>query len=160
MIFKWRDGFPSRGVQAKDARAEIERIRARLGGHVPPVALVEAARKGGSPLHPLFEWDDTKAARAYRLRQAGDLMSAVIVIAADGDSPSHEYSSVRMGKAAAYVSTREAMSDTERRREILDNALDELRSWHLRYSVYRECAGLACDVSLVLSKNQKRRKAG
>ena len=160
MIFQWRPGFPSRGVKAKVAREEVERVRARHGGHLSPANIVEAARKGGSPIRRLFEWDDTKAARAHRLQQAREMMSAIIVVESEGDSPAHEYSSIRVGKANAYVSTREAMKDTERRKQILDNALEDLRSWHLRYSVYRECAGMACDVSLVLSKFQRKRKAG
>lgn len=158
MIFRWREGFPHRGVSAARVRAEIEAVRMARKGHVRPSDIVERARPRGSALHRLFEWDDTEAARKYRLSQARSVLSAVVVISDDTSDPAHEYSSVRVGKRLAYVSTREAMRDEEQRGRILDEALDALRSWHLRYGTYRECAGLSNDVRLILSRHANGKK--
>lgn len=43
-------------------------------GSLNPEAVVEAARDPGSPLHDQFEWDNAKAAHAYRLETAKALI--------------------------------------------------------------------------------------
>lgn len=45
----------------KEMRARLEDLR-RRDGLLQPAAVVEDARDESSPLHPLFEWDDRKAA--------------------------------------------------------------------------------------------------
>lgn len=159
MIFRWREGFPSRGASAARVRAELETVRAERRGHLRPADVVERARSRSSALHRLFEWDDTEAARKYRLQQARAVLSAVVVISEDTREPSHEYTSTRVGKRLAYVSTREAMANEEQRERILDDALEALRSWHLRYGTYRECAGLTNDIKVVLARHTNGKKS-
>lgn len=52
----------------------LKAIAARDGGKLCPAAVVEAARDEDSPLHGAFCWDDTEAARLYRLDQAQRLI--------------------------------------------------------------------------------------
>src|SRR5690348_15271357 len=40
-----------------------------------PDNVINEAEKKSSPLHPFFEWDDTKAANKFRLQQARSLIS-------------------------------------------------------------------------------------
>lgn len=47
------------------------------GGRLTPEAVVEDAKDEKSPLHRHFEWDDSEAARKYRLGQARDLIRRV-----------------------------------------------------------------------------------
>ena len=42
--------------------------------------MIECAQDGTSPLHNAFTWDDAKAAHAYRLRQAQNLIAAVVIV--------------------------------------------------------------------------------
>ena len=46
-------------------------------GRLTPDAVVNAARDSENPLHPHFEWDDTKAAEAHRRNQARTLIKTV-----------------------------------------------------------------------------------
>lgn len=48
-------------------------------GHVTPTAIVEDAASSTSPLHPLFEWDDTIAAAKYRLYQARTVLQRLTI---------------------------------------------------------------------------------
>jgi hypothetical protein len=48
-------------------------------GRLTPKAVVRAAANPESPLHPLFEWDDSKAADRHRLDQARTLIRSVQV---------------------------------------------------------------------------------
>ena len=58
----------------------IEAIRALEDhGRITPARVVEAARDPESPLHRYIDWDDTTAARKYRLVQARNLIRVVIV---------------------------------------------------------------------------------
>ena len=48
-------------------------------GYVDPETVVSVARDPKHPLHEFFEWDDTEAARAFRLIQATGLIRSVRV---------------------------------------------------------------------------------
>jgi len=48
----------------------LEAIRTKHNGLLIADHVVDEARKKNSPLHPYFNWDDTKAAHQYRLWRA------------------------------------------------------------------------------------------
>jgi hypothetical protein len=52
-------------------------------GKVTPQALVKKAEAKTSPLHPLFEWDDTKAAARFRDHQARNVIRSVQVVVSE-----------------------------------------------------------------------------
>lgn len=60
-------------------RAELERVRTANDGILKAEAVVEAARPKSSPLHDLFEWDDSAAAELYRVAQARRYIQVVMV---------------------------------------------------------------------------------
>ena len=58
-------------TRAKDDLALLSTLeQLRLSGAVGPAELVERARASDSPVHHLFEWDDSVAGERYRLEQA------------------------------------------------------------------------------------------
>lgn len=58
-------------TEAKDELALLEVLEGlREQGEVGPELLVDSARPETSPVHHLFEWDDTTAGERYRLEQA------------------------------------------------------------------------------------------
>lgn len=65
----------------------LKEIAKRDGGLLRPQAVVDAARPKNSPLHGAFCWDDTEAARLYRLDQAQRLIRRfTIEIESDGET--------------------------------------------------------------------------
>ncbi len=66
-------------TSTKRIAAALARIE-RRDGRIDPHAVVAAARDPVSVLHPLFVWDDTKAAELYRLDQARTIIRRVTVI--------------------------------------------------------------------------------
>lgn len=65
----------------------LKAIAKRDGGLLRPQAVVDAARPEDSPLHGAFCWDDTEAARLYRLDQAQRLIRRfTIEIESDGET--------------------------------------------------------------------------
>lgn len=65
-----------------DASEAVKAALAALenGGRLTPASVVNAARDPSSPLHAHFEWDESKAAHAYRLDQARALIRSVQVV--------------------------------------------------------------------------------
>ena len=51
-----------------------------LGENVKPEMIVAAAQDSNSELHKCFEWDDTEAARKYRIIQAGNLVRNLVIV--------------------------------------------------------------------------------
>lgn len=85
---------------------EMLRIRDQHGDLRPDIVVEEAADPG-SPLHTYFEWDESEAARQYRLVQASGLIRRVKVTVERG--PDVEPIRVR-----AFVSRQELSGEDER----------------------------------------------
>lgn len=80
--YAWRDGVRlQRGarVSAQVAGERLEHLRTAASGELTPDRVVADARDPNSPLHPLFEWNETEAAHQYRLVQARSLIRALAI---------------------------------------------------------------------------------
>ena len=77
MKYSWKSGFPNRGINAELIGSVLEDLGSATDGCLTPQQVVDHARDNKNPLHPLFEWDDSEAAEAYRREQAGAMMRAI-----------------------------------------------------------------------------------
>jgi len=121
---------------------ELKRIAAEHGGVLQPEDVVEEARPRTSPLHSRFEWSDTKAAKAYRLWQARQLIRVVVEVDERVRDPYNVFVSLtddRRG-AGGYRVTTEVLSDAQMRKRMLADALAELRSFQEKYRRLTELA--------------------
>ena len=78
----FRDANRFSKLDPKLAASELARI-CNENGLLTPVAVLDAARDENNPLHPAFEWDDSKAAEIYRRSQAQDLIYSVEIVRED-----------------------------------------------------------------------------
>lgn len=147
--YQWATGYPApKGISAKLAGSELERIRRVNKGALRAEAVVEASRPKDAPLHRCFEWRDGKAAEMYRATQARDLIRSVIVIEQDDGGrkvivPVRAFVHVRTVKNGPhYTTTAQALGDAELRAQLLDNALGEIRGWRQRYERLKELAAI------------------
>jgi hypothetical protein len=113
--YQFRRGQSIAGTSAEVVGAELEDIRLRNGGKLKPHDVVDAARYEDSPLHPAFEWDDSKAAEAHRLWQARTLIRSVEIIIEAAPEAVPLMVNVRMGGEQYYQSS-----------VVLQNSPDEL----------------------------------
>jgi len=74
-FYSYREGW-SFPVNAQDAGEALATIQQRQG-KIVPANVVESAKPEDSPLHPAFEWDDTRAGEKYRESQARILILAI-----------------------------------------------------------------------------------
>jgi len=133
------------GASAQTVGETLERIEKR-DGVVTKEAFLEESRPEDSPTHNMFEWDDTVAAEKYRLEQSRMIIADVVVTVERESKPRKVagYVNVTLGKhnKAEYNSIGVAMEDTEKRKAVLSNAFDELKTFENKYSEYQELAGV------------------
>ena len=112
-------------LDTPEVRERLALLHERCGGDLQASAVVEDARDEASPLHPLFEWDDAKAAEQQRLDRAREVIRTVrveithhrleIKIPAYIPAPN-----VRSG----YLSTVQVRDDKEQKREAMMVEID------------------------------------
>jgi hypothetical protein len=137
-------GAPFHHKDAQKIGLRLESLEAR--GGVTPEAIVADAQDESSPLHPHFAWDDTQAARLYRLRQARDIANHLVCIVTRGgrETATKGWHSVVISTAderparRAYASLATVENSPDLREQVVAHALRELEYWQKRYREYDE----------------------
>jgi hypothetical protein len=148
--YEFRPGMVFQAGAKPDAKVvgtTLEELRQQFKGEITPEDVVEAARSLNNPLHPYFQWDDSKAAQEHRLAQARSLIRSVVAIYRDPKISKEPvrmvaFTHIRDGEASHYRDTSEAMRVKTTRAAILKRAWDELKQWRRRYQTLREFADL------------------
>lgn len=154
--YSWRSGYgykTSADVVGK-VLAEIE----ERDGAVTSKAFLEYSRPEDSETHSMFEWDDSIAAEKYRLVQSGKIINQlqVEIVRTEDRTPvvldvtMERTDSVQRVNAfvnvvprstrgsAVFNNIRTAMSDEEKSKQVLMNALAELKTFETKYATYCE----------------------
>lgn len=120
--------------------AELRRITAEHGGLLRPEDVVEAARPAASPLHHRFEWDDTEAARQYRLVQAEQLIRvSVIVVGAETPLQTRCFVSLTTDRPhGIYREVISVMQDPDQRSQLLMDAYSEMTRFQKKFAGLQE----------------------
>ena len=132
--YRYESGARFRGVAAQVAGRELARIRTENDGKLRPADTVAAARPDDAPLHPIFTWDDKRAAENWRLEEARHLIRAVRIVTKAGDEPAFVH--IRVNQMAQedadegpyYQSTRVAVKSEDEWTVAVDAALERLSS--------------------------------
>lgn len=145
MMYQWnqRGEMKFRGADAQSVGERLEFIRSRNGETINKDVVVSDASDAASPLHPLFEWDDSKAAIEYRREQAHYLIRSVDVTVERShqeSAPIRAFVSLKQNGTTdgTYESISVVANDPVKREQLLKNALGELNQWRRRYSDLQE----------------------
>ena len=95
-------------------REEIESLIQEGGGYVSPHRVVEWARTNPeSALHRRFQWDDAKAAAAYRLQQARAIIQVHVETVAETGAKTRAFVSLERhrNRDEGYQSLRDILDD-------------------------------------------------
>jgi hypothetical protein len=112
----------------------IECIATANGGKATPKAVLDAARVQSSPIHRFFEWDDAKAAEAYRLDQASYLIRSIEVqYTGKPEDRVRAFHIVRSEDASGYAPIGTILSSQDMTKQLIQRAKAELASWARRY---------------------------
>ncbi len=159
MVYQWK--IPSLyPVSAEVAGTELDRIYEK-NGELKQEAIVEESRPETAPLHPIFEWDDKKAADKYRKEQATHLMCALVQVEERKEQPPKEIQvSVHKEKRAfthaekAYHPTRVVLEHPTMRDEAFRDVIRSIESFKQKFSIYNEVAGIIVEMDKVLERNK------
>jgi hypothetical protein len=138
MQYKSKRGLPG-GVSPQVAGEQIELMRIKAG-FVTPEMLVKKAKAKSSPLHGCFTWDDKKAGELRRLDEARFLLRMVTVEIETDDEPVTTRAFVSVSDDPVYTTIASAMSDSDMRESLLNQAKKELRSFKSKYAQLKELA--------------------
>lgn len=132
----------------------LARIAADGGGRLTPDAVVEAARNARSALHRHFEWDDAKAASAYRLEQAREIIR-VIRLDDGAEEPTRAFLSVKDDSGVSYRTSQEVSGSIDLQLAVLKQAERDLDAFQKRY---KELTEVCSDVISAREKVKTRRE--
>ena len=119
-------------TQKEKIEAELRTIKKAKGGLLMPEDVVEYARSEETALHAQFTWDDTEAARKYRLDEARSVIRVHVQILDNGDElPRYVH---LPNDRAGYREMEEVLADPQLTQTLMRQALRDLRSMQQKYA--------------------------
>ncbi len=115
------------GISAQVVGRELEYIRSRHG-KLQTEVVVEKARNPRSPLHPAFQWDVGKAARAHWMWQARELIREIVVVVAGGERTEPAFIHVRIVRGDVTEGYYQSTAVIVNRPDEMQCALEESRA--------------------------------
>ena len=158
--------FADEPIRLKNAKAAdpdeiggaLTKIAAENNGELQPQHVVEAAKDRRHPLHKHFEWDDKKAADAFRLDQARSIIRIVRTKIEEDEPPVRAFYSVKDDNGQRYRAVETVMSSVSLQLALLKAAERDLRAFQNRYRAIQD---IAESISEAVSKIERRiRKTG
>lgn len=136
-----------------DIVRELKNLAEQNDGLLLPETVVEAAKPADSPLHSRFEWNNAKAGHSYRLWQARHLIRVCVETLPQTKEPVEVFVSLTSDrKEGGYRVQTEVLSDREMRRQLLADALAELRCFAGKYARLKELSKVFSAIRVVLKK--------
>lgn len=162
MEVQWKPGcrFSESSISADKVNAEIQRLK-NDDGEVTAEDLLDfaAAHPRSSLYKAIGDWDDSSAARKWRMAQSRLIIRSIEIVPAKGQSTAARAYSVDQSKWSPsqskykpYRSTVEILEDPEARGDLLQRALNELVSFQRRYRGLQELAILHRAIADVLDE--------
>jgi len=128
-VYKARDGAPFKRAEAQEIGEYIFNLKDNKG-EITPLDVVNSARSKSSILNKYFDWDDTEAAKQWRLQQARNIMNHIIEVIVIDDGKNTEvkvkayYSINAVNNKTAYVPLAVMLSNKDYKKEVLLKALN------------------------------------
>lgn len=109
-----------------------------LGENVKPEMIVAAAQDSNSELHKCFEWDDTEAARKYRIIQAGNLVRNLVIVESKEKSEPQQIRVMYTSQDGGYKQTTLILQQPDEYETLKNRAMAELRAIKNKYNMILE----------------------
>ena len=159
-VYSWRPGVPLPKSKAPIVGAELARIQNDIGADsLRPEDVLDSARRESSPLHSMFEWNDTIAAHEHRLSQARGILRYIVVTVDDSTDaiPVRMFFNMKQGAGEQnlYIPTVRVMSDADLRKQLVATALSEADSWRRRYESLHELSRVFAELDRVRADNKQ-----
>lgn len=145
MEIKW-SGFKF-NADAEKCWAEIK----SLGEAVTPETIVDFARDENTELHKCFEWDDTKAAEAWRKSQARTICGSLVVVEEKTETEPVTFRILQHdSEEQAYKPVTLILKNETEYQRLLKQAKAELQSFKSRYKNIVELRNVIDEIEKVI----------
>ena len=153
MKYRYSWSGPERAVSAEKVARHLSLLEEKIE-HPTAQDFLESARPEDSEMHKLFEWDDSKAAEKYRLIEAQNIIRAVRVTLVERDEdPLVVRAFVKDEQTAGgYVHVVRALSDEEKKGQILAEARRDAEWFRKKYRDLEEAAGIISELDKFISE--------
>ena len=134
MVYKWKECNYS--VKAEVVGKHFEKIEKKYG-ELTSQNVLDSARSEKSPIHCLFEWDDTQAAEKYRLSQASKL---IVNLSVEVETEEKQPITVRAfvntseKKQGSFINIESAFNSEETKEFVIKQAFNELKAFEKKYA--------------------------
>lgn len=154
--YEWSDSFKM-AADPNVVGGVLEHLEESDGG-VTAERFLDISRPEDSPTHSCFEWNDSVAAERYRMHQSRCTINALRVVYADKNGEDQQISAFVNVSAPEEKTTYEnvwaALSDKEKKENVLNRIRNELDSFVIRNQHIEELADMLVEAS------EKARKRG
>ena len=134
-IFSWKTNF-FKNADAQLVGEELEQIEQL--GKIEPNEVIEFAKNNPkSELHKCFEWDDSEAARKYRLTQANTLICSIsLEIKEEPKKIQRVYVNIKDKdtKEQTFKNINEVLKNDEEYQQLIDKASEDLKKYKDKYT--------------------------
>jgi len=142
---RWKQHGKQLDVPAEVAYKELLQVKKRNGGNLTPDDVVESAKDPESVMHAWFTWEDTEAARKYRLMEAGALIRSIEIVYKEAPKMERRAFEIQYKKKTGDVESRtvyktaeEAASDPDNHARLIAEAVRTLMAWRKRFAALQE----------------------
>ena len=154
--YSYRRGFNFK-VPAQVVGETLEELAET--GELTSARFLDVSRPEDTPTHSLFEWNDSVAAERYRLQQATVAINSVEVQIVNEETataiPQAAFVNViskAPTRSGVFTPIDIALSDENMRSTLLQNALNELRSFRRKYSQLSELSNVFSELNRIEEK--------
>ena len=150
-------------AKKEDYLGELREIAAQNDGMLRPEDVVDFAKNPTTALHGCFTWDDTEAARAWRLQQARQVVRVMVAVLPGGDPLKYRaYVSLKEDRYnnLGYRAMVDVMSDGRLREIMLVEAMAEMQVFMAKYENLNELAAIFAAMAAVVKPARVRKAKG
>ena len=130
MTAAWKPGFE--WCHKADAQKVADEIIS-IGESATPKQILEKARDESTELHKVFEWDDTKAAEAYRLSQARQIVCHLVIKETIQENRPAIRFLHKPENGAGYKPTQLIIRNQDSYQALLSSAFRDLEAFKVKY---------------------------
>ena len=133
--------------------SELKRIASENRGILMPETVVAEARLKTSPLHDHFDWDDSEAAKLWRIHQARRLINVCVEYIGPEDErrEMRVFVSLRDDRdEGGYRLLEKVVSTKGLRAQLLEDAMEEMNFFREKYKDLKELSEVFAAMDSVL----------
>jgi len=144
--YKFKDGSHIKNVSAEIVGKRLDYLYEKHNYLTPEIVVTDAKNKE-SELHPIFEWNDKKAAAEHRKAQARALIRSIVVTIESDNNKEKTETDIRVfhnvrgdkgifekGETSRYLTITDALNSPEATDFLLKKAYNDMVAFKNKYS--------------------------